>query len=68
MAERVALPGDFANDAITFARKAWRALARGTGMHLTEAEVVAVHLIMADGEWWQQFNPANRSEEGAHHG
>lgn len=51
------LPGDYHDDANNLARKAWRALARGTGMRLTADEVNALHQIFADGVWWMSFDP-----------
>lgn len=37
------------------ARKAFRAKARGTGMRLTAEEVLALHEMEGDGDWWQSF-------------
>lgn len=54
--------GDYAEDANRLARKAWRALARGTGMHLSADEVIALHKIERDGDWWQAFNPTAQAD------
>lgn len=53
--------GDYHEDANRLARKAWRALKRGTGMHLTAEEVQALHQIEQDGDWWQSFNPKGQA-------
>lgn len=55
------LPGDYHEDANRLARKAWRALARGTGMRLTHDEVRALHLMESNGEWWNSFCPNSPS-------
>lgn len=52
-------PSEYADDMESFARKVWQAQKRGTGIRLTADEVVAVHVLMADGDWWMQFAPTD---------
>lgn len=41
------------NDAaLSLRRKAHRAVARGTGCRLTNAEVEALDCMQGDGDWW----------------
>lgn len=47
--------GDYHSDANSLARKAWRARKRGTGMRLSADEVVALHVMEGDGDWWNSF-------------
>lgn len=61
MADALGVAGDLGPVADRIARKAWRAHGRGTGMRLTALEVIALHEIEGDGEWWQSFNPAART-------
>lgn len=42
----------------SLARRAWKALQEGRGMRLSAYEVMTLHEIQGDGEWWQSFNPA----------
>ena len=53
-------PGHSSNEALhSLAQKAWRAKERGTGMRLTAEEVVALHWMEGDGDWWNSFHREN---------
>ena len=54
-AQRRAVPGDYADDAISMARKVQRAVARGTGCRLTADEAMALDIIEGDGDWWNEL-------------
>jgi hypothetical protein len=43
-----------AND---LAKRAWVALSEGRGLRLSYLEVLALHEMEGDGDWWQSFNP-----------
>jgi hypothetical protein len=59
------LVSDYAAEADAIARRAWRAMRRGTGMYLSPQEVIALHEIEGDGEWWQSFNLGNVKDDPA---
>jgi hypothetical protein len=59
MGEKLGSVSDLAELSDRIARRAWRARAHGTGMYLSPEEVVALHEMEGDGEWWQSFNPAH---------
>lgn len=60
--EHGGVAGDYHGDANTLARKAWRARQRGTGMRLNADEVIALHVIQGDGDWWASFAPTSAQE------
>ena len=61
MENKGGLVSDYAELADRIVRRAFRARDRGTGMHLSAEEVIALHEIEGDGEWWQSFNTAHSS-------
>jgi hypothetical protein len=56
--EHGGVAGDYHDDANALARKAWRARERGTGMRLNADEVIALHIMQGDGDWWASFSPS----------
>lgn len=56
--------GDYSMAADDLARRAHRALQRGTGCHLTPEMVIALHFMEGDGEWWQSFALSRAPKEG----